>query len=69
LKPIKCSVRIKNDKPILFWYEVYPSKDGEVCRLESFTFEDSFSSTTVEYMRSLRQADDELVNETLKQFR
>lgn len=62
-KDLKCVVRLENNKPIIFM-----SSEEDKPNVECFTFHDGHNEATVQYMRSLPLANEEITNETLKSY-
>ena len=62
-KELKCVVRLEDNKPIIFM-----ASPEDKSNVECFTFNDGHNETTVEYMRSLPLASDEIANKTLKEY-
>ena len=54
MKSINCVVRLEDDKPIMFWYEVYLRGNTRFAVLECYTLADGHNEACHEYMRSLK---------------
>lgn len=57
---IKAAVRIENGKHIMFWYE------GN--ELHCYTVQDQHNTSSIEYMRSLTLASDDVAQEFIKRY-
>jgi hypothetical protein len=68
MKTIKCSVRIENDKPILFWYAVYTRGNSKFYVLECFTWAECHNGASFEYMRSLPLCDEETARQAIARY-
>lgn len=78
MKTINCVVRLENDNPIMFWYEVY-SRDyyprGQIkpvkehwAVLSCFNHAEGHNEACHEYMRSLKPCPSELASEFVARY-
>lgn len=71
-KSINCVVKLENDKPIMFWYEVHSREYsiGIVKRtiLSCFNYAEGHNEACHEYMRSLKPCPSELASEFIARY-
>ena len=68
MKAINCVVRLENNKPIMFWYEVYLRGITRFAVLECYNLAEGHNEACIEYMRSLKPCPSTLASEFVSRY-